>query len=84
MQLLIEKGAIVEAQDRYGWSPISLAAMNGHKAVVQLLIEKGANIETKDKQGRTPLLLAAGNSHKGVSVGIRFVPRYCPWRTIVL
>jgi ankyrin repeat protein len=39
---LLEKGADVNAREyEYGWTALMLAALNGHKEVVELLIEKG-------------------------------------------
>ena len=49
MKLLLEKGAELESKDnRYGRTPLSWAAANGHEAVVKLLLEKGAELESKD------------------------------------
>ena len=66
MKLLLEKGAELETKDKYGQTPLSWAAGNGHEAVVKLLLEKGAELETKAKYGRTPLSWAAGNGHEAV------------------
>ncbi len=63
VQLLLDKGANIEAKDTDGWTPLMSAAVNGHEAVVQLLLGKGANIEAKDEDGWTPLLLAAEKGH---------------------
>ena len=41
--LLIEKGANIKAQDRFGQSALHLAADEGHLDVTALLIEKGGN-----------------------------------------
>jgi ankyrin repeat protein len=62
---MAEKGADIETKDKFG-TPVSLAASNGHEAVVQLLVEKGANVEMEDTFGHTPLSLAARNGHKAV------------------
>ena len=66
VQLLIDKGADIEAKDRYGRTPLSWAAEKGHEAVVQLLIDKGADIEAKNHYGRTSLFWAAENGQETV------------------
>ncbi|KAK2591217.1 hypothetical protein QQS21_011102 [Conoideocrella luteorostrata] len=57
-KLLLKKGADIEAKDKYGQTPLSLATEEGREAVAKLLLDKGADIEAKDKHGRTPLSLA--------------------------
>ena len=42
VKLLLEKGAELESKDKYGKTPLSLAAEMGHEAVVMLVLEKGA------------------------------------------
>ena len=37
MKLLLEKGAEPNSKDKYGRTPLYLAAENGHEAVVKLL-----------------------------------------------
>ena len=57
----------IDEQDSYCRTPLSLAAKNGHEAIVKLLLEKGAKLETKDKyQSRMPLLWAAEKGHNAV------------------
>ena len=41
----------------------SLAAENGHEAVMKLL-EKGAELDSEDRRGQTPLSLAAEKGHE--------------------
>jgi len=43
-QLLLEKGAKINAQDNDGWTPLIAAAGRGYIAMVQLLLEKGADL----------------------------------------
>jgi ankyrin repeat protein len=38
VELLLKSGAELESKDRrYGWTPLSWAAANGHEAMVKLL-----------------------------------------------
>ena len=48
------------SENRFGQTPLYLAASNGHKAVVELLIARDdIEINTKDNKDQTPLHLAA-------------------------
>ena len=49
MRLLLDKGADFEAKDKWGQTPLSWAAENGHEATVRLLLDKGADFEAKDR-----------------------------------
>ncbi len=62
IQALIAAGADVNAVNRYGVTPLSLAAGNGNDRVIDLLFKSGANPRTADSalsDGRTLLMLAA-------------------------
>jgi ankyrin repeat protein len=54
--------AVTILDNNYGFAPLHLAALNGHKDVVELLVAKGANVNANN--GGTPLHRAAG--HKEV------------------
>ncbi|KAL5362033.1 hypothetical protein BJX96DRAFT_185764 [Aspergillus floccosus] len=58
--------ADLDLKDDFGRTPVSWAAANGHKGVVEYLVEKGAGLETKTKHGRTPLLWASDKGHEAV------------------
>jgi ankyrin repeat protein len=48
VQLLLEKGAAVDAEDTYLRTALYYAASDRHEAVVRLLLEKGAAVDTED------------------------------------
>ncbi|KAH7109488.1 hypothetical protein B0J13DRAFT_663639 [Dactylonectria estremocensis] len=57
-KLSFPKGAEVDAKDRYGRTPLSYAAWNGHMAIVQWLVKSGARVDSKDEIGGTPISYA--------------------------
>jgi ankyrin repeat protein len=58
IQLLIDNGIDVNAQDDDGSTPLSEAIRNKNSEIVKLLIENGVDFEIKDKDGFTPLFYA--------------------------
>jgi ankyrin repeat protein len=71
-EVLLERGAEVDARDRAGFAPLHLAAANGHVAIVKLLLTSGAEPNprtTADVQtapaGTTPLALASQHDRLG-------------------
>ena len=59
LENLITQGADVNARDKGAWTPLHLAAKNGHVEALQILLENGANMHVKDiKHGWTPLHIA--------------------------
>ena len=51
----------LEARNEDDYTPLLMAAVNGHLSVVQCLFELGADKEARDDIGRTPLHMAADN-----------------------
>jgi hypothetical protein len=59
VRLLVERGADVNAKDKYGSTALYQADKGGHEAVVRLLVERGADVNAKDEWGSTALHHAA-------------------------
>jgi ankyrin repeat protein len=58
VELLVAKGAALNAASNIGWTPLHIAAAGSKTELVRLLIAHGADVTAKDKEGRTPLNLA--------------------------
>jgi len=57
-RILIEKGADVTAADKFGQTPLHMAAVEGHRCCGTLL-EKGADVNACTRRNVTPLHIAA-------------------------
>jgi len=55
IELLIKKGADVNAKNRDGATPLHAAAFLGRTEAAELLIQKGADVNAKNNNGETPL-----------------------------
>jgi ankyrin repeat protein len=67
--VLLAAGASVEARDRFGNTPLLLAAAAGQDEAIKLLLDAGARIDHRNLAGSSPLLRAAMDNR---------------WRTAVL
>jgi len=65
-------GADVNAtDDRYGRTPLSFAAANDYKELIELLIAEGADVNAKDVTGQTPLDGAVDNGFNQTAAVLR-------------
>ena len=76
IQTLVQAGAMLEARDRRGFTPMMTAAAEGRRETVAVLATLGAELDTKEVRGgkRTPLVLAA---QEAVSICVRWSDVAC-------
>ena len=56
--MLVNKGANIDAMDKYGNTPLHIASECGSKDLVRYLISRGANKDAKNRDGKTAYDLA--------------------------
>ncbi|MGA1490049.1 MAG: ankyrin repeat domain-containing protein, partial [Planctomycetota bacterium] len=62
VQLLLDKGAALDARSNNGWTPLMwAAALSITPEIVQLLLDKGANALLKNEAGERAIDLAKKN-----------------------
>lgn len=66
VELLLDKGVDVHADDNVGWPPMVRAAENGQSAIVEILLERGADPLRGTIGDRLPLHFAAEGGHLDV------------------
>lgn len=70
-RLLVEKGADVDFQQRWGHTAMMIAAKNGHIEVVKYLMEQGTNLFLKDKNGDTAMIIATENDQADIALMLK-------------
>ena len=61
--MVLERGAVIDAQNNHGRTSLSRAVERGHIQVARLLLEHGADVNSRDEAGWTPLFDAAFGGH---------------------
>jgi hypothetical protein len=65
VKLLLSRGANINAPACLGYTPLTLAAIEGVPEIVRILIDSGADVNKKDDNGKTPLMYANEKLEKG-------------------
>lgn len=68
VELLLKKGAPVNAVDKSGRTPLYIVAQYGNEHLAGLLLAKGANVNATSANGRTPIFGAAAFNNKTMAV----------------
>jgi ankyrin repeat protein len=63
-ELLIEKGADVNAKSASGITPLMVAAAHDNPPLIGVIAQAGANFGAKSPDGKTALQIAAANNNK--------------------
>lgn len=66
VDLLLDKGADLNAVDRPGFNALRKAAFTGQVALVERLLSRGAQVDARDKDGWTALMLASAAGHSAI------------------
>ncbi|KAL6856566.1 ankyrin repeat-containing domain protein [Trichoderma novae-zelandiae] len=72
--VLSSPGVNPMAEDRNGWTPITLAASYGHTNVVKALVDHGANFKSPTRSGWSPINVAC--SHGSIDVAKLLLDSY--------
>jgi ankyrin repeat protein len=63
VELLLERGALIDAQDNGGWTALMQAADNGNQEILEVLLSHGASIHPVNCMGKSALVLAEDKGH---------------------
>ncbi|MHC4688842.1 MAG: ankyrin repeat domain-containing protein [Planctomycetota bacterium] len=74
-RILIEYGAALDIQDKFGWTALIIASSEGHLPIVELLLESKANPAIKTLNDMTALDYAHKNSHGQIATKLRLAKR---------
>jgi ankyrin repeat protein len=68
VELLLDRGADVNAQGGYYGNALQAALVRGHEKVVELLLDRGANVNTQGGHYGNALQAALDRSHEMVEL----------------
>lgn len=68
VEVLIDSGAIIDAVDNYGFTPLMYAAEFDHYDVVNLLLNNGASIDIQNEDGYTALMRVSHTTHIDIAM----------------
>lgn len=61
---ILDNGAVVAARDRFGNTPLLVAARMGHNKIIDLMIDRGAKVHQLNLAGSSALLRAVSNGRR--------------------
>ena len=67
VRCLLEAGAVVNAQDKIGWSALAIGCKSGCYRLVELLIQYGADVQLSTIHQYTPLMVACEHRHENIA-----------------
>lgn len=67
LALAVMEGYSIELRDKDRWTPMHIAALNGHAGIVEFLARLGADINSENADKATPLHVASGHSQYAVT-----------------
>jgi hypothetical protein len=59
----LKRGADIETESHFGWTPLMVAASNGHREIFDALIGQGAHVDAHDKLHESVLMISARLGH---------------------
>ncbi|NWW35922.1 ANR27 protein, partial [Panurus biarmicus] len=77
VDLLVAKGALVNATDYHGSTPLHLACQKGYQNVTLLLLHYKASTDVQDNNGNTPLHLACTYGHEDCVKALVYYDVHC-------
>ncbi|XP_068812335.1 ankyrin repeat domain-containing protein 27 isoform X3 [Struthio camelus] len=77
VDLLVAKGAVVNATDYHGSTPLHLACQKGYQNVTLLLLHYKASSDVQDNNGNTPLHLACTYGHEDCVKALVYYDVHC-------